>query len=263
MVVIALKQMPGDTPPHIAMALHDCNFYEGENGFKERMEKQVDFLTEYSGSHNLKIHLVDTKEPPTGAGGDEEPEEEAPDDVVDLTEYPEDSQHAVLAVMRQQGFRGKFRTGPQRQGSANSRAKTPPLTQVHAREQRPAKCGNCGGEHGTRDCTKPPLPPEQRACFNCGGTGHQARDCLEEDRRARPQLKVAPKAKATARRFTAKRAANIVENEADVVWALTVGDDDDEGYRRVGRKPIDLSSCSLSVAKAGISQKEQTPRNDE
>ena len=45
-----------------------------------------------------------------GADSDEAPEEEAPGDTVDLTGYTEDSQYAILAVMRQQGFRGKFRT---------------------------------------------------------------------------------------------------------------------------------------------------------
>ena len=33
--VIALKQLPADTPPNIALALQGITFYEGENEFKE------------------------------------------------------------------------------------------------------------------------------------------------------------------------------------------------------------------------------------
>jgi hypothetical protein len=121
MVVIALKQMPSDTPPHVTMSLHDCTFYEGEGGFKEKIEKQVDFLTEFKDSHNMKIHLVDThRDIAPGPEDDEARDDDQTGDAVDLTEYPEDSQHAILAVMKQQGFRGKFRTGPQRKGSAGS-----------------------------------------------------------------------------------------------------------------------------------------------
>ena len=62
LVVIAIKQMPHDTPAHVAMSLHDCKYYDGDGGFKDKLEKQVDFLTEFSGSHNLKINIVDDKE---------------------------------------------------------------------------------------------------------------------------------------------------------------------------------------------------------
>ena len=39
------------------------------------------------------------------------------------------------------------------------------------------RCGNCGAEHSTRNCTKPRLPNEQRLCFGCGEPGHMSRNC--------------------------------------------------------------------------------------
>ena len=42
------------------------------------------------------------------------------------------------------------------------------------------------------------------------------------------------------------------------MWALTVGDGDDEGYIRVGRRSTTsatLSDCAVTISKAGLSQK--------
>ena len=58
MFVIALKQLPADTPPTIALALQGITFYEGEDGFKESLDRQVQFLLEFKSSHGLKINQV-------------------------------------------------------------------------------------------------------------------------------------------------------------------------------------------------------------
>ena len=55
---------------------------------------------------------------------------------------------------------------------AGARPRNPPRT-----DARKINCGNCGGEHTTRDCIKPTLPLDKRHCFNCGEVGHAARDC--------------------------------------------------------------------------------------
>ena len=34
----------------------------------------------------------------------------------------------------------------------------------------------------TRECSKPMLPPEERACFKCGKPGHVARRCPNEEK---------------------------------------------------------------------------------
>ena len=39
--------------------------------------------------------------------------------------------------------------------------------------------------HQTRDCTKPRKEMSERGCFNCGGTGHQARNCPKKAGQAR------------------------------------------------------------------------------
>ena len=82
-------------------------------------------------------------------------------------EYPEDIDNernydeAIAAVQRRFGKGGGKggRTDPRR----------PPLNDRDGKGKGAGKgslrCGNCGGEHGTRNCTKPMLPPEKRLCF--------------------------------------------------------------------------------------------------
>ena len=50
------------------MSLNDCKYYDGDGGFKDRLEKQVDFPTEFSSSHNLKINIVDDKDREPASG---------------------------------------------------------------------------------------------------------------------------------------------------------------------------------------------------
>ena len=98
------------------MSLHDCKYYDGEGGFKDRLNKQVDFLTEFSGSHNLKINIVDDKdrEPAPGPEDGGEEQDEPAGEAVDLTTHTPDVQEVILAVMRQTRYRGRVRTGPQK-----------------------------------------------------------------------------------------------------------------------------------------------------
>ena len=99
-----------------------------------------------------------------------------------------------MAVMKPQGFRGKARPGPAR---GAERPHTPPRTGSQssggaARPARPQRWGNCGGDHASRNCSKPLLAPEGRRCFNCDGVGHAARACTLLDKRAKstsPQVK--------------------------------------------------------------------------
>ena len=56
MCVIALKMLPPDTPPSLVMALQSNTSYDD---LKDKLDKQVQFLTEFTGSHGLKINLVD------------------------------------------------------------------------------------------------------------------------------------------------------------------------------------------------------------
>ncbi len=76
------------------------------------------------------------------------------DDVIDLTGVDRASQDVILAVMKTQGWRGKVKTGPAGAPGGRPRPATPPRTGAPP-AVRPLRCGNCGGEHATRDCTKP------------------------------------------------------------------------------------------------------------
>ena len=113
---------------------------------------------------------------------------------------------------------------------------------------RPNKCGNCGGEHATRDCSKPLLEANQRACFNCGGLGHLSRDCLDK--------KQAP-ARRPPSRPARGRPANSVEEEDNVVHALMVTVDADgyQGVCQLNSAPATLSNSHAQ--RAGLSQRER------
>ena len=83
------------------------------------------------------------------------------EEVVDLTSFDPDHQVHTLAVMRQNGVRGKARTSAGATGSsAGRRPETPPRTQIGA--AWPMRCANRGSEHSTRDCSKLQLEESQR-----------------------------------------------------------------------------------------------------
>ena len=125
--VILLKMLPSDTPASMIMVLEDFTNYEA---LKAKLEKQVDWLLDHPVSGNPRVQLVDGQQ---GQVEEQQPLEEEPadDDVVDLTALEPESQAHTLAVMRQNGFRGRVRTstGPaSRSSSAPARPVTPPRT---------------------------------------------------------------------------------------------------------------------------------------
>ena len=53
--VIVLRMLPPDTPSSLVMQLEDYSDFEA---LKTKLEKQIDFLEEHKGSHNLKVQVV-------------------------------------------------------------------------------------------------------------------------------------------------------------------------------------------------------------
>ena len=53
-----LKQLPTDTPASVAMALEE---YKNYDDLRENVSKQVQFLGDVKGSHNLRGHVVDSE----------------------------------------------------------------------------------------------------------------------------------------------------------------------------------------------------------
>ena len=87
---------------------------------------------------------------------------------------------AALAVQRARFGAGKRTAGggPRPFPKAKAKAKFAARPQIPPRiDPRKIKCGNCGGEHATRDCSKPMLAMDKRRCFNCNKKGHAAWDC--------------------------------------------------------------------------------------
>jgi hypothetical protein len=84
----------------------------------------------------------------------------------------------VNAVMHKRfpnnSFRGKPGGAPSAGGA--DRRPTGPAREI--------KCGNCGGKHDTKECKKPRIALDKRACFECGGIGHNARDCPKKGQNA-------------------------------------------------------------------------------
>ena len=131
-VVILLKMLPSDTPGWMVQALEDMNEYES---MKAKLDKNITFMSDHSGSHNMRVNLVSgeesahpTEEP---GGGETRGWEAQPEQEVDLTGLAAERQDEVLAVMRAGGFRGRVRTG----NSNAQRASTPPKTTLGARGQ--------------------------------------------------------------------------------------------------------------------------------
>ena len=118
-------------------------------------------------------------------------------------EYPEDIDNernydeAIAAVQRRFGKGGckGGRTDPRR----------PPLNDRDGKGKGDGKgslrCGNCGGEHGTRNCTKPMLPPEKRLCFRCNEAGHMSKNCPKQSAQPRGALRNVDEVSATSQDY--------------------------------------------------------------
>ena len=114
------------------------------------------------------------------------------------------------------------------------------------------RCGNCGGEHATRDCSKPLLEHGQRKCFNCDGIGHAARDCPEPDRR-KPAGGNAVVKRSNGR--GPPRAAHVLESDGgDRVHTLMI---DSEGFETVTRHHRDIDFADFPASRAGMTQREK------
>ena len=98
--VIVLKQLRPDILASMAMALEDHMNYDD---LKDKIDKQVQFLNDFQGSHNLRASVVDVEHEADGGArfvGDKRP---LGADVLDLTEMDELTQATILAPMRGRG----------------------------------------------------------------------------------------------------------------------------------------------------------------
>ena len=167
--------------------------YTSFEGLKQEIDSQLTFLKETTGlAHKPLLATLEEQQRDT-QGAQPEFGEEA--------ELDEDTMTQVLAVLtpeQQEEFPSlslaeqleilaftKTRLG-KRTGGAKGKGKgkgrpatrppTPPRTSA-APAYAQAKCGNGGGTHETRECSKPRIDPKDRPCHKCGQKGHMWRQC--------------------------------------------------------------------------------------
>ena len=87
---------------------------------------------------------------------------------LDLDHVPEDAATQILLAAGKAGYKVKVvggKGGGKGKWGGGGRAGTPPRTGAPG-VSRPPRCANCGGEHGTCECTKPVFAEDQQEC--CG-----------------------------------------------------------------------------------------------
>ena len=84
----------------------------------------------------------------------------------------------------------------------------------------------------------------KRKCFNCDGEGHEAKNC--------------PHPKADARggpKAGARKGAHVVERGDGTYWAMVVRSKDEEGFQRVGQRPITVADFNIRYARGSQRQR--------
>ena len=162
-----------------------------------------------------------------------------PEQQEELKAVPLAQQAEVIALQRQ--FQGRFAAKPKAEakarpspgpagGRAGGRPATPPRTGAGATSA--PRCGNCGGEHPTKECTKAKLDFKDRFCFSCLKPGHRATECPN-------------------------KVAAMVQQQQGTAYALCVGCEDQEGFRQVRRGGARSFGEVLSVKATGSQREKQ------
>ena len=176
---ILLKKLPTGVPSNLMSALRLCASYDD---MKAELDDQISFLQDYGSVPQSKTqqgaHVAEAED-----------QDDVGEGVVIYTEDlgDENTQH-VLMMAQRNGKKVFFRSrggqpsrGSAPRGGPAGRPGTPPRTGASGPRQqqgeRAPKCGNCGGEHSTFQCTKPLVPLDKRPCFKCNKVGHQSRHC--------------------------------------------------------------------------------------
>ena len=227
------------------MALED--FAGDFEGLRVKIDKQVTFLADHSKSHSGRVNLAASDGQGSNGtastrGDDDDDDDESAsaqslsaNGGVDLSMLPEAMQEPVLAMMRAGGDKrpvrmsNRGRTQNRAPQGPRPRARTPPQGSGEKR----SRCGSCGAEdHKTPGCDKPMLDKSKRKCFDCGKEGHEARFCPKK------------KNKNTNNKGN-RRGANVVEPGDGTYWAMMVRAKDDDGFERVGQRPITVADFHI------------------
>ena len=77
------------------------------------------------------------------------------------------------------------------------------------------------------------LDRSERVCFDCGEKGHESRFCPKK------------KKKFANKKGGNKRGANVVEQGDGTHWVMMVRPKDNEGFERVGQRPITVADFNI------------------
>ena len=240
-ITIALKKLPLGCSHSLVMALRTASTYEE---LKLMLQDQVTFLQDFGTAKQGAANVVEMwAEHPEG------PAEEGIE--IDLSGCNEEQAEQILYAAKAAGVNVKNKFVPKFGGRPRGalgapRAPTPPRTGVRA-----AKCGNCGGEHETRACDKPLLAEDKRACFNCGETGHQARNCKLPDRRKKAGINmVGAYQQQQSPQGSPPQGTRMARVDLGVMM-------DEEGFEKVQRRRADDFRLSEALTCTKMSQRER------
>ena len=131
--------------------------------FKHYVTEQAERIEHFNGKN--AIMLMDDEDEEVFAMAQER-----------LKEFPEIAE--ALAMSHGKGAGRGFRRGAGQQQASTTRTVNPRLPGAR-RDDAASKvrCINCGGNHRSNECPKPPVPKEKRPCWTCGKAGCIASKC--------------------------------------------------------------------------------------
>ena len=106
-------------------------------------------------------------------------DDRAPPLVRDQRNDEDDESYDGMLAALNKVWEGRFAKKPAGAGGARREPSSQPRS---PNTDRPRKCPNCSETHESKVCPKPSVDMKDRACHECGKTGHYSRNCPSKQR---------------------------------------------------------------------------------